>query len=210
MDFDLSWRIVTSDGLYWGIARSFVLIELGDSDSYGLCWDVSIFSTRSRDWLICWLRYTTLHRGIARMESMFHWSIVTLSDPLHWGISIFWREVRLIIYIGASTEWYRYHWIVSCCPHCILGHSHLVGCFDIETWLSILWLLFFIDYGAIDTSGLVSRHTWMILDTYLPFIPYSDISPWILSYLLSYQSLIITFLLSYTSHYSTWLHLSLD
>ena len=49
------WSIVTSDGLYWGIASSFVLIELEDSDSYGLCWEVSIFSTRSRDWLICWL-----------------------------------------------------------------------------------------------------------------------------------------------------------
>ena len=33
----------------------------------------------------------------------------------------------------------------------------------------------------------------MILDTYIPFISYLDISSWILSCLLSYQSLIITF-----------------
>ena len=33
----------------------------------------------------------------------------------------------------------------------------------------------------------------MISDTYIPFISYLDISPWILSCLLSYQSLIITF-----------------
>ena len=33
----------------------------------------------------------------------------------------------------------------------------------------------------------------MILDTYIPLISYSDISLWILSYLLSYQSLTITF-----------------
>ena len=33
----------------------------------------------------------------------------------------------------------------------------------------------------------------MISDTYIPFISYSDISPWILSRFLSYQSLIITF-----------------
>ena len=131
------WSIVTSDGLYWGIASSFVLIELGDSDAYGLCWEVSIFSTRSRDWLICWLGCIALLWGIAGMEGIFHWSIVTLSDPLHWGMSIFWREIRLVLDIGASDGWYGDHWIISCCPHCILGHSHLVGCFDIKTWLSI-------------------------------------------------------------------------
>ena len=37
MGFDLSWSIVTSDGLYWGIATSFTFIEHGDYDSYGLC-----------------------------------------------------------------------------------------------------------------------------------------------------------------------------
>ena len=59
MDFDLSWSIVTSDGLYWGIAG---------------------------------------------MESVFHGSIATLLDPLHWGISIFWREIRLVLYIGAFDD----------------------------------------------------------------------------------------------------------
>ena len=92
MDYDLSWSIVTSDGLYWSIAD---------------------------------------------MESIFHGSIVALLDPLHWGISIFWREIRLFLYIGASTDWYGDHWIISCCPHCILGHSRLVECFDIEIWLSV-------------------------------------------------------------------------
>ena len=38
----------------------------------------------------------------------------------------------------------------------------------------------------------------MISDISLPFISYSDVSPWILSYLLSYRSLIITFF--YPSH----------
>ena len=53
MDFDLSWDIVTSDGLYWSIASSFVLIELRDFDSYGLCWDVSIFNTIVEiDWFV--------------------------------------------------------------------------------------------------------------------------------------------------------------
>ena len=48
-------------------------------------------------------------------------------------------------------------------------------------------------YGVIDTSGLVFS---AYLDDlgYLPtFISYSDISPLVLSYFLSYQSLIITF-----------------
>ena len=95
------------------------------------------FGTRSRGWLICWLGYTTLQWGIAGMESIFHWSIATLLDPLHWGISIFWRDIRLILYIGASDGWYGDYWIVSFRPHCILGHSHLMGCFDINTWLSV-------------------------------------------------------------------------
>ena len=149
MDFDLSWSIFTLDGLYWGIASSFVLIELEDSDSYGLCWDVSIFGVRSGDRLIywyalcvvifssCWLGCADLHWGIAEMESIFHWSITTLSDPLHWGKSIFWRDIRLIFYIGAFDGWYGDYWIVSCCPHFILGHSHLVRCFDIEIWFSV-------------------------------------------------------------------------
>ena len=89
MDFDLSWSIVTLDGLYWDIATSFTFIEHEDSDSYGLCWDVSIFSIRSRDWLICWhtlrmillssclLRYTTLYWGIIGMKNIFHWGITT-------------------------------------------------------------------------------------------------------------------------------------
>lgn len=121
MDFDLSWSIVTSDGLYWGIASSFVLIELRDFDSYGLCWDVSIFSTRSRDWLICWLGYTTLHWGIARMESIFHWSIVTLFgfftlghahllegdkiDSWRWNIwRVIWRSLDHFMLSSLHTE----------------------------------------------------------------------------------------------------------
>ena len=101
MNFDLSWSINTLDCLYWGIATSFTFIEPRDFNSYGLCWDVSIFGTRSRDWLICWhtlgmiffnscwLGYTTLYWDITGMENIFHWSIATLLDPLHWGTSIF-------------------------------------------------------------------------------------------------------------------------
>ena len=127
MDFDLSWSIVTLDGLYWGIASSFVLIELGDCDSYGLCWDVFHFwhqEWRSIDLLIC--------------ASMIFFSSCRLGCiALHWGMSIFWRGIRLVLDIGASDEWYGDHWIISCCPHCILGHSRLVGCFDIEIWLPV-------------------------------------------------------------------------
>ncbi|RVW54043.1 hypothetical protein CK203_080385 [Vitis vinifera] len=36
MDFGLSWSIVTSVGLCWGIAITFTFMEPGDSDSYGL------------------------------------------------------------------------------------------------------------------------------------------------------------------------------
>ena len=73
------------------MATLFALIEHGDSDSYGLCLDIFIFSSGSWDWLIClcilslvlpsscWLGYTTLCSGIAGMESIFHWSIATLS-----------------------------------------------------------------------------------------------------------------------------------
>ena len=41
MDFDLSWSIVTLDGLYWGIAASFTFIEHGDFESMD---HVEIFS----------------------------------------------------------------------------------------------------------------------------------------------------------------------
>ena len=145
MDFDLSWGIVTSDGLYRGIASSLVLIELGDSDWYGLCWDVSIFGIRSGDRLIYWYALCVVIFSSCRLKCI----------ALHWGMSIFWREIRLVLDIGASDEWYGDHWIISCCPHCILGHSHLVGCFDIEIWLPACDYCFSMDYGAIVTSGLV-------------------------------------------------------
>ena len=38
------WSIVTSVGLYWGIATAFTCMEPGDSDSYGLCWDVYVLA----------------------------------------------------------------------------------------------------------------------------------------------------------------------
>ena len=127
------------------------------------------------------------------MESIFHWSIATLLDPLHWGTSIFWREIGLILYVGASNERYGDHWMISCCSHYILRHSHLVGCFGIETWLSVYDCCFWWIMELLKPWVQSSWHTWMILDTYLPFISYSNISPLILSCFLSYQSLIITF-----------------
>ena len=142
---------------------------------------------------------------------MFHWSIVTLSDPLHWGISIFWREIGLIIYIGASTEWYRDQWIISCCPHCILRHIHLVGCFDIETWLSILWLLLLMDYGAIETLGLVFSaylNDLSYLHTFQLVLRHSTLDTFMLSILPKLDHYL---LLSHTSHHDTWpyTHLSI-
>ena len=67
------------------------------------------FDTRSRGWLICWLGYTTLHWGIAGMESIF-WNIATLfgsftlghvhlleGDQIgSWHWSIWWVIWRLL------------------------------------------------------------------------------------------------------------------
>ena len=39
--------------------------------------------------------------------------------------------------IGAYDRWYGDYWIISCSLHRVLGHSHLVRYFDIETWLSV-------------------------------------------------------------------------
>ena len=153
MDFNLSWSIIISDGLYWGIASSFVLIV----------WIISIFSTRSRDWLIDLLTYT----------SMIFFSSCRLGCiALHWGISIFWRDIILILDVGASDELYGDHWIISCCPHCILGHSHLIGCFDIETWLSVCDYCFRWIMELLTLWVQSSRHTWMISDIDIPFISY--------------------------------------
>ena len=103
------------------------------------------FSTRSRDWSICWPVL-----GMVFLSSC--WLGYT---PLHWGIFMFWREIRLILYVGASDKWCGDHWIISCYPYRILEHSHLVGCFDIEIWFPVCDYCFSMDYGAIDTSGLV-------------------------------------------------------
>ena len=104
------------------------------------------------------------------MESIFHWSITTLLDSLHWGTSIFWKEIRLILHIVASDGWYRDHWIVSCCPHCILEHSHLIRCFDIETWLSIYDCCFrqIMEYWHL-RFNLLSILGWSRISTYLLF-----------------------------------------
>ena len=53
MDFDLSWSIVTLDGLYWGIATIFTFMEPGDFDFYGLRWDVSVLAPGVEvDWFV--------------------------------------------------------------------------------------------------------------------------------------------------------------
>ena len=100
---------------------------------------------------------------------------------------------QLILDVGASNEWYGDHWIISCCPHCILGHSHLVRCFGIETWLSVCDYCFQWIMELLTPWVQSSQHTWMISNICLPFVSYSDISSLILSYFLSYQSLIIIF-----------------
>ena len=112
-----------------------------DHELYGSCWDASIFSIGSRDWFLiywctlwhdgplsgCWFGYTITLWDIATMESNFCWSLAGLLDSLHRGISILQRVIRFIHYIGASDEWYGDYWIVSSCPHCILGHNHIRG-----------------------------------------------------------------------------------
>ena len=129
---------------------------------------------------------------------------------LHWGISIFWREIKLVLDIGAPDEWYGDHWIISCCPHCILGHSHLVGCFDIEIWLLACDYCFSMDYGAIGTSGLASS-------AYLDDLRYLHTSHFILRRFTmdTFMPSILPepdhhILLSYTSHRDTWPHPFLD
>ena len=143
------------------------------------------------------------------MESIFHRSIATLLDLLHWRTSIFWREIRLILYIGAFDEWYRDHWIISCCPHYILEHSHLVGCFDIETWLSVMitvfdglwsyWHLGFSFSAYLDDLGYLPTFHFVLkyftLDTFMLYI-----LPELDHYLL----------LSHTSHHDTWPHTALS
>ena len=144
------------------------------------------------------------------MESIFHWSIATLSDPLHWGISIFWRYIRLILYIGTSDGWYRDHWIVSCCPHYILGHSHLVGYFGHRDLTFYLRLLLSIDYEAIDTLGLV-------FSAYLDDLEYLHTFHFVLKHFTidtSMPSILLEpyhyLLLSPTSHHDTWPHTPLS
>ena len=88
----LFWGVALScgDGLWFILEHShFSWFMLGHSHhihihgAWGF-WFIWImlrcfrFGTRSRGWLICWLGYTTLHWGIAGMESIFHWSIATL------------------------------------------------------------------------------------------------------------------------------------
>ena len=99
-----------------------------------------------------------------------------------------------------------WHFIAQFVHRHILGHSHLVGYFGHRDLTFYLRLLLSIDYEAIDTLGLVFS---AYLDDlrYLPtFILYSNISPLIFSCFLYYQSLIITFFLSHTSHHNTWPH----
>ena len=102
MDFDLSWSIVTSDGLYWGIATSFTFIEPKDSDSYGLCLDVSIFGTRSRDWLICW--HTLGHGPFRKLLIWIHYFILRYTHLWESDIEIFGLfHVIIISYWGIAT-----------------------------------------------------------------------------------------------------------
>ena len=118
----------------------------------------------------CWLGYTTLHWGIAMMESVFRWDVATLLDPLHWGISIFWREIRLILSVGVFYEWYGDHWIISCCPHCILGNSHFFYVLTSRLDLLImivafngLWSYWHLGFSLLGILG------WSSIPTYLSF-----------------------------------------
>ena len=158
----------------------------------------------------CRLKCTALHWVIDEMESIFHPSIATLLDPLHWGISIFWREIKLILDVGASDEWYGDYWIVSCCSHCTLGHSHLVGCFDIKIWLPVCDYCFSMDYGAIDALGLAFS-TYLDNLGYLPtfhfILRHFTLDTFILSILPEPDHYL---LLSDTSHRDTWPHPFLD
>ena len=78
MDFD--WSLEHSH-FSWFILGHSHRIHIYGARGFWFIW-ITLrcfrFGTRSRGWLICWLGYTTLHWGIAGMESIFHWSIATL------------------------------------------------------------------------------------------------------------------------------------
>ena len=121
-------------------------------------------------------------------------------------MSIFWREIRLVLDIGASDEWYGDYWIVSCCSHCTLWHSHLVGCFDIEIWLPVCDYCFSMDYGALDTSGLV-------FSAYLDDLGYLSTFHFVLRHFTLDTFMLSTLpepnhylFLAHTFHHDTWLH----
>ena len=156
-DDDLFWGIVLSSVMdldfslehshfRWFILRHSHLIHIHIAWGFWFIWTMMRcfrFGTRSRDWLICW--------------HTLAWSSSTVVDsdaPLYIGA---------YPYFGERSYWFftlehllddMDHWIISCCPHCILGHSHLVGGFDIEAWLPVCDYCFSMDYGAIDALGL--------------------------------------------------------
>lgn len=148
-----------------------------------------------------------LHSLDSLHRSIFHWSIVTLLDSLRWRISIFWRMIRFILYVGASNEWYGNYWTISCYHSFILGTNMSKGILfycGIATLMVYLALRYdrligiLINLGADDTLGSVfsTYLVWSWVPSTFRFIP--NILPLILSHLcLSCQSLDCYLLLSY-------------
>ena len=217
--------------LHWGIASSFVLIELGDSHSYGLCWEVSIFSTRSRDRWICWRTLVWSSSAVVDSDALLYtgacpsfggrsdWFLTLEHLPDDMEIIGLFHVVLIAYWSIAGMEsvfsWEHSRPIGSF----TLGHSHLVGGFDIEAWLPVCDYCFSMDYRVIDTSGLV-------FSAYLDDLEYLPTFHFILrhfthGYFHTFYhtgawpspfgwSRISSYLLSYTSYHYTWPHLSLD
>ena len=137
------WHWPYSEDTYWGIAVSLVMdfdcslehshfswfilghshhIHIHGARGFWFIWITLrcfCFGTRGRGWLICWLGYTTLHWGIAGMESIF-WSIATLfgsftlghvhlleGDQIgswHWSIwRVIWRSLDYFMLFPLHT-----------------------------------------------------------------------------------------------------------
>ena len=115
-------------------------------------------------------------------------------------------EIRLILDVGASDKWYGDHWIISYCPHCILGHSHLVRYFVIKTWLSVCDYCFRWIMELLTPWVRSSLHTRTISDTYIHFhfvLRRFTLDTFMLPILPEPDHFL---LLSRTSHHDTWLH----
>ena len=137
------------DDLFWGVALSSVMdfvfsLEHSHFRWFTLGHSHLIHIHRAWGFLFVWimLRYYHFWQWDLRLIDL-------LTYTLAWSSPVV-VDSDALLYTGAypsfgeRSDWFftlehllddMDHWTISYCPHCILGHSHLVGCFDIEIWL---------------------------------------------------------------------------